>query len=75
MKVALAWAVRQERVQGRRVVVVGSRDEFAVISAPLSMCSGMPLASITSAIVSMIAEAVDLASYPDRLAFPGELVD
>jgi len=31
MKTALAWAVREERVQGRRVVVVGLREELAAI--------------------------------------------
>jgi undecaprenyl-phosphate galactose phosphotransferase/putative colanic acid biosynthesis UDP-glucose lipid carrier transferase len=31
MKVALNWAVEQGRVQGRRVVVVGLRDELAAV--------------------------------------------
>jgi Undecaprenyl-phosphate glucose phosphotransferase len=31
LKAALNWAVRQERVQGRRVVVVGLRDELAAV--------------------------------------------
>ena len=31
MKAALNWAVRQGRVQGRRVVVVGLRDELAAV--------------------------------------------
>jgi Undecaprenyl-phosphate glucose phosphotransferase len=31
MKAALDWAVRQGRVQGRRVVVVGLRDELAAV--------------------------------------------
>jgi Undecaprenyl-phosphate glucose phosphotransferase len=31
MKMALAWAVRQGRVQGRRVVLLGLRDELAAI--------------------------------------------
>ena len=32
MKAALNWAARQGRVQGRRVVVVGLRDELAAVS-------------------------------------------
>jgi Undecaprenyl-phosphate glucose phosphotransferase len=32
MKAALDWAARQGRVQGRRVVVVGLRDELAAVS-------------------------------------------
>jgi Undecaprenyl-phosphate glucose phosphotransferase len=31
MKAALNWAVRRERVQGRRAVVVGLRDELAAV--------------------------------------------
>jgi Undecaprenyl-phosphate glucose phosphotransferase len=31
MKAALDWAIEQERVQGRRVVVVGLRDELAAV--------------------------------------------
>jgi undecaprenyl-phosphate galactose phosphotransferase/putative colanic acid biosynthesis UDP-glucose lipid carrier transferase len=33
MKGALNWAVRRERVQGRRVVVVGLRDELAAVGS------------------------------------------
>lgn len=32
MKAALDWAIRQGRIQGRRVVVVGLRDELAAVT-------------------------------------------
>ena len=38
MKLSLSWAVREARVQGRRVVLIGLRDELAAISQPDLLC-------------------------------------
>ena len=38
MKTSLAWAVRKGRVQGRRVVMVGLRDELAAVSQVDLLC-------------------------------------
>jgi Undecaprenyl-phosphate glucose phosphotransferase len=38
MKMALSWAVGARRVQGRRVVVIGLRDELAAISQADLVC-------------------------------------